>query len=59
MNNLPFVLWMIGWPLVVDLGHYLRHQLRPAEPFLDQVAVFEIAVGVFVAVTLYRKDRRE
>ena len=25
MNKLPFVLWMLGWPLITEIGNYLTY----------------------------------
>lgn len=57
MDNLPFVIWMIGYPLVNTLSLYFAH-LRGEEysegtKFLG--AVITLVVWVYVATLLYHK----
>jgi len=54
MNNLPFVLWLIGWSLAVDVGLYLRRKFEPDYKPSDQMVIFEFGVWLGVGILLYR-----
>lgn len=54
MNNLPFVLWLIGWSVTIDLGLYLRRKFERDYQPSDQQVVFEFVLWVGIGILLYR-----
>jgi len=58
MNNLPFVFWMLGWPLVNSVEEYIYFLKETT--FTDEVnlffSLFMIIVYVAIAKLLYRSN---
>jgi hypothetical protein len=59
MRKLPFVLWILGWPVAYELTSYL-HMLdsgKPPTPMTGAAGWFFLTVWAVVAVFAY--DGRE
>ena len=54
MKNMPFVIWMLGWPFIFDLSGYIKKYvgLEYEEPKPDSILVM-LVIWFFVGVMLY------
>jgi len=57
MDNLPFALWMVGWPFVTIIESYLLKITDSAPPKEDMpvLAFIMIIIWVGVGFLLYRR----
>ncbi len=55
MNALPFVIWMMGWPLVCDIGQYLNaktRQIQGRQPHTDRDAGNQTLVCLMIWILI-------
>lgn len=55
MRNLPFVLWTLGWPLILDLGSYLASFYRVVTEPESAVMMLWLIIYIAIACLLYEK----
>ena len=59
MKNLVFVIWMLGYPLVISIGDYLS-SFSPKEnysqPVIILAALTVVIIWGYVGWLLYEKD---
>jgi hypothetical protein len=56
--KLPFVIWMLGFPLVDELCHYLlflQGQRRTEFSYMGEMAFIYLAFYVIIAVMIWNK----
>src|SRR3989338_2720657 len=55
MRNLPFVLWMVGYPLVISIENYLSHLRGDKYDSITKeiAALFGLVTWVYVGTRLY------
>ena len=61
MKNLVFVIWMLGYPLVVSIGNYLssspeERYSQPAAALATLTVIIVIIIWGWVGWLLYEKD---
>jgi len=57
MNKLPFVLWMLGWPLITEISNYLMYlkgHVYSSEAELI-TAILEYAVWIIIGIISYER----
>ncbi|MCK4240839.1 MAG: hypothetical protein KAX30_04390 [Candidatus Atribacteria bacterium] len=58
MANMPFLIWMLGWPLMIDVCHYLSYlQGDKYEVGSLFEAIIMIGWYIGIAVLLYEKKK--
>jgi hypothetical protein len=55
MKNIPFVIWMLGWPLVDSIDEYLNPK-DIAQHLEFWVSCIFFTIWVFVGIGLYQKN---
>ena len=57
MSNMPFVIWMIGFPLSCSISKYLVHLrgLEHPEEVVIVASVIELVLYIWIATLLYSK----
>lgn len=55
MKNLPFVLWMLGWPLILDLGSYLTSFYKVVTEPESATMMLWLIIYIAIAYLLYEK----
>lgn len=62
MKNLAFVLWMLGWPIVVNINEYLYY-LTTNKVYSDETefvsAIINLIIWIGIGVRLYEKKEKE
>lgn len=58
MRNLPFVLWMVGWPLSVTLGRYLV-QVHLSDALNGMVAALNVVIWIAIAALVYERQPKD
>ena len=54
MKNIPFVIWMLGWPIMRNVGIYSRFLSKvPETEMTTGLAIMLIAWYMFVGILLY------
>lgn len=60
MSALPFVIWLIGWPLACEIANYFTAKKRTlynlstmTERVVSVSALVDFAVWIFIAVKLW------
>ena len=57
MNKLPFVLWMLGWPLITEISYYLiylKGYVYSSEAELT-TALLNYAVWIIIGIISYER----
>lgn len=56
MKNIAFVIWIIGWPLCMDISNAIsKYTDRELKPWSDNAAFLVILIWIIVAGLVYQK----
>jgi len=61
MKNLPFVIWMLGYPLVIAIERYLMYLQNPeifASPPVEFITyVCALSIWIYIGKLVYVKEK--
>ena len=55
MENLPFVIWMLGYPLVWSIGEYLKKERSVSPGAKGLAALSSLVIWIYFGMKLYVK----
>ncbi len=55
MKNISFVLWMLGWPMVLGFSNNSGTHQQYSDLTIATVGLISIAIWIFVGYKLYEK----
>ena len=55
MKNIAFVLWMLFYPLIVELVNYLQFQI--SIEISEQLGFVNVIIWIFVGFLLFEKNK--